>query len=229
MNVRVVFETECQDGVACGVVVTDTDAARSIHEAGYYLGELADRDRAAEEALLKAVTAAGEEEPETLEVGCTDAGLVERVTTGAVEGASEALQKALWALLGFENWRIRVVEQGEVQRAAELASEAMGRAGPVDVLNASTAAKQQKQAFTGVPQWTVTLLEDPGRDCPAGCGPDRTYPFGPDTPAGFCVYAARAVLQEGPLGWEAGSGQQRLTMLCPVCDAPMRIDRIGGA
>ncbi len=218
-----------QSDAACGLVVLDQRSARPVHEAGLYLGKLASDQRAAFTALVRAIELAAPMQPEQLDLRCANELLVRQITGEAplVEQANiDLYQRAITALLRLNAWQIGLIEAEQRRPATELAQRALTEATDITDLSAADVPQLHHHAHTGVPQWTVELLEDPGVDCPARCRPGRRFAFGPDTPAGFCVHAMIVAMSDGPMGWTDPT-QQRMTSSCPHCDAPMRIERVG--
>ena len=214
---------------ACGVVITDPRTARAIHEAGYYLDPAPTVQAAGFAALLKAMEVAEAMTPESLDMRCGNELLVRQLTAQATvtdEREMTLFEQAITALLRLDSWRITAVDSDELRRASDLAQRALDECGGVSELHADDAARLHGQQHTGVPQWTVTLLEHPGDACPARCEAGRRYAFGPDTPAGFCVHASIVALTDGPLTW-TDPDQRSMTTVCPHCDTPIRITLAG--
>ena len=219
---------EQDDRAACGLVVTDALAARPIHEAGCLLGSSTDAATAALRALITALELIVPRQPHTVQFRCNDEAMVQQLT-GTQPLTDDAL-RPLWdqaaaLLLQLDRWQMQTWNPDELRRPADLALQAMDSGANVIELTMDEAAAQQRREHTGVPQWTVTLLEAPGPDCPAGCAANVKHPFGPDTPAGFCVHAAKAVLEDGPLTW-TDPQQKRITTVCPHCEVPLRIELV---
>lgn len=207
------------------MIVIDARTARPIHESGGYLGDRATAQDAAFASLLTVLETIAEMNADSLELQCTNEWLVRQVT-----GASpidqptqmELYEQVVGRLLQLDTWKIVVVEATEIQRAADLAERAVADAAGLTDLNVNEARAAHHEQHTGVPQWTVELLEDPGPDCPARCRTGRKYAFGPDLPAGFCVHAGIVALTDGPLTW-SDPDQKRMTTVCPNCDVALRI------
>jgi ribonuclease HI len=210
-----------------GVVITDRRTARAIHEVGCYLGPCGSPHGAQIAALVRALEMALPLQPERLELRCCNELLVRQLTGGAsvAIGDSAPLEQAVMQLLRVDSWQIGLADPADNQRARQLAQQAVDEAGDVTALHHDDAQQQQRRDHTGVPQWTLTLAEDPGPDCPAGCAARRAYPFGPDVPGGLCVYAALVGLTDGPLVWDDPQ-QRRMTSVCPQCEVPIEIDRV---
>lgn len=215
--------------VGCGIRVVDDDSARPIHESGICLPDTLDRHTAALDALTRVLDI-------ILPLGstrvalCCDNELLTRQVTGQTRVTMASLEArfhdTMMRLLQLDEWQITTIDGPEMSYVTDLATRAAREGQPVEALSFEQ-ADQQRETRTGVPQWTVMLLEDPGRACPAGCGGQVRYPFGPDTPAGFCVHATRVVLEDGPLTW-ADPDQCRMTTVCPCCDVPISIERVRG-
>lgn len=213
---------------ACGVIVTDARSARPIHESGDYLGDCPSAQDAAFAGLLKVLETLVPLSPESVELQCTNEWLVRQVTGAApIESPAQIdlYEQVIGHLLRLDSWRISVSDVQEIQRAVDLAERAVTDAAGVSDLDVESAAQTQHEKHTGIPQWTVQLLDDPGPDCPARCRTDRKYAFGPDMPAGFCVHAGIVALTDGPLTW-TDPQQKRMTTVCPHCDATLRIDLV---
>lgn len=232
MNLVIEIETVMGSSggqAAYGFVVTDADSARAIHEAAH-LAEASDPLLVNYEALMRVVDLLIDERPEQAEIRCTSREMIEQITGGgpAQSGgeAERAYESVMMRLLKLDSWSLVPHDRGHSRRATQLAQHALEAGGDVVSLEIDDAAVQQKQRHTGVPQWTVELLDDAGERCPARCKAEVRFPFGPDTPAGFCVYAAAVALADGPMAW-SDPQQQRMTTVCPHCDVPMRIVRVG--
>jgi hypothetical protein len=213
---------------ACGVVVIDHNAARPVHEAGYYLGDQPSVSAANLAALVKSLEVVCTMGPGRVDLRCPDELLIRQVTGASpvVDGdQAPVFNQIVRALLRLDNWQISFADRDEYRRPTELAERAMNEAGEVTDLHAEDARRLHHQSHTGIPQWTVTLLEAPGADCPARCQAGAKYPFGPDVPAGLCVHAALVALTDGPLVWD-DSDQTRMTTVCPHCDVPIEINRV---
>lgn len=232
MNIAVHFTVAvraAEQAATCGVVIVDQASARPIHEAGYNLPWPGSAHAVAVAALIQALQAACELHPQTIDIRCDNELLVRQMTGGASTGdptVNELIERASLLLLQTDTWRIGTLEPGQGRRPGELAERAMQEATTVTDLDPQQAATRHGRASTGVPQWTVALLEEPGPDCPARCRADHRYPLGPDTPAGLCVYAATAALNDGPLHW-TDPEQEQMTTFCPECEVPLRITRVG--
>jgi ribonuclease HI len=211
----------------CGVVIVDQSSARPVHESGHLIPGAGSAHRQALRGLITSLETAAALKPERLDVCCDNQELVEQITAGRfVESDAQSwLEQALRLLLSFDQWQIKADDQQLEPRCAELAQRVVQSGRAVDQLTADQAHRKQSESQTGVPQWTVELLEEPGRDCPAGCRAGRKYPFGPDVPEGLCVHAAEVALTDGPMHWDDPT-QQRMTTCCPHCAVPMRIRRI---
>lgn len=213
---------------AVGIVVIDSRAARPIHEAGHDLGDQPTAQAAALAALLEALRTVAPLQPETLELRCCNELLIRQVTGQAfpTEPGEQAIyEQVVGQLLRFDNWHITLIEPADNRRAYELAERAFAEGGPVTDLHHDDSHKLHHSASTGIPQWTVELLENPDKDCPARCTSGKKYAFGPDLPAGFCVHAAVVALTDGPMTW-SDPDQKQMTTYCPHCETPLRITRV---
>ncbi|MFA7236946.1 MAG: reverse transcriptase-like protein [Phycisphaeraceae bacterium] len=223
---------------AVGIVITDAQAARAIHEAGHDLGDQPTPQAAALAALLKSLQVVAPLRPDTLELRCCNELLVRQITSGGAAcgtsgvsgGGGETSEAAIYEqvlalLLRIDSWRMTLIEPADNRRAYELAERAFAEGGPVTDLHHHDSRQLHHSAHTGIPQWTVELLEHPGHDCPAHCTAGKKYPFGPDLPGGFCVHAAIVALADGPMTW-SDPDQKQMTTYCPHCETPLRITRV---
>ncbi len=213
-----------QQPASCGLVVVDAAAARPVHQAGYFLGPVPLVEVAAYRALLRALELVLPMKPESVDLRCTSELLVQQMTgVYPVSGEAERLcDEVQGHLLKLDTWRIASDVPEDATGATELARRALEDEQDLIALSAEDSPRRHHRDYTGVPQWTVELLEDPGPDCPAKCAAGIRYPFGPDLPAGFCVHAAREALNDGPLTW-IDLSQRSMTTVCPHCEVPMRI------
>ncbi len=230
MNLTVQYDCRtATDGTRCaiGVVIIDTTAARSVHEAGYLIHETDDDQSATLAGLVRTLDCCAALNPQRLDVRCRDEHLVEQLTAGADVPASASLwfEQAMRLLLQLDAWQMTRDDEDQLAKATSLADQALTVGEDVVALDLAQSPKQHKKQYTGVPQWTAELLENPGPDCPARCPHGRKYPFGPDIPPGLCVHAAHAVLNDGPLHWD-DDGQRSMTTLCPNCEVPIRIELV---
>lgn len=211
---------------AGGVVVIDGATARAIHEGGYALDGSSTHE-AVYDALLRTLEIVEPMGATALDVRLTSQRVVNQVTgVEPVEddGLAERFERVLGALLRIDTWKIGFDREAP-PRTAALAGAALRASADVVELDPESAAERQNREHTGVPQWTAELLEEPGIDCPARCHEAIRYAFGPDVPAGMCVYATRVVLSDGPLGWNDAK-QTRMTTVCPHCDVPIQIELV---
>lgn len=206
---------------AAGIVICDPAAGCRLNETGRKLEAAGDERAAHYQALLAGLQAAAAMSPEELEIRCVRHELVQRITgdPGAGVEEDELHQQVMMQLLRFDIWRIVAVDAGELKRPLELAGQALGLSSQ-QIAQAMPAAK----APIG-PRWTVQLMEEPGRDCPAGCREGVAYEMSATVPAGLCIHAARAALIDGPLGWKSAE-QSRMTTYCDHCDVPLQITRL---
>ena len=219
---------------ACGVVLLDATAARAVHEGGYLLGAMPGPHAGDFHALIRALELAAPLSPERVDIRCGSQRLVNQVT--GVEPCDEAdlaplFEQALQRLLMIDNWQIGRIGKAERERPERLARAALDSGRDVVDLDREEAPRRQRREHTGVPQWTVELLDEPGAAgesetaCPARCHAGVRYAFGPDTPAGFCVHATSVSLLDGPLNWPDPT-QRRMTTICPHCEIPLRIEMV---
>lgn len=209
------------------MVIVDQATARPIHQSGHVIPAGGSVHRQALQGLITSLDQAAALKPQRVDLCCDNEELVEQITAGRfIESDAQGwLEQALRLLLSFDQWQIKADPEQLERRCAELADQAVSSGAAVDQLTADQAHRRQSESQTGVPQWTVELLEEPGADCPAGCKAGRKYPFGPDVPQGLCVHATEVALTDGPLHWDDPT-QQRMTTYCPHCEAPMRIVRV---
>jgi ribonuclease HI len=123
MNLVVHVATACHNATgrsACGIVVTDAETSRTIHE---LLRELASpvSSRGAEyEAMLKAVEVIAPLNPEEIEFRTGTPWLIDQLT--GIEPSDDPLFEQLqMALLRLDLWRIRGAEGLGLRYAEELA------------------------------------------------------------------------------------------------------------
>jgi hypothetical protein len=181
-------------------------------------------------SLVRALSITAEMAPETLAIQCGDELLARQVTGEARvvdEHANEQFDAVLGLLLQLSSWQIRAIEPEQMQDAMELARRALEEAGSVTDLDAAEAPRLHQQAHTGVPQWTLSILDQGDQPCPARCSEGQRFAFGPDTPAGLCVHAALVALTDGPLTWPDPT-QRRMTTSCPHCDRTLRLEKLAG-
>jgi Reverse transcriptase-like len=133
--------------------------------------------------------------------------------------------EAIKRLSKFTEWNIQHVRRDKNQRADELANLAMDHQADVtaDTPPASSHPPSDIHHPASTPCWSAKLTGKNGK-CIAGCSTRNEYTFGPTTPDGFCVHAAQAMLNDGPLLWDAKkrSGKSR----CPACGLSIQINII---
>lgn len=212
---------------ACGLILFDQATARTIHETGCYLGKTHSPHHALLLALLRMLDLALPSKPQRLELACTSELLIRQIT-GELPISDPAerdlVEQAMAMLLKLDIWQISLTDDADRAQVSDLARRALLEACDVNDLDLQTSDLRHHPDHTGVPQWTIELLEDPGDQCPARCNSGRRYAFGPDTPAGLCVHAAIGALIDGPLCWP-DPDQQRMTTSCAHCGTPLRIER----
>ena len=75
------------------------------------------------------------------------------------------------------------------------------------------------------PKWIARLGEQPdGTICPSNNRKGQMFSFGPHTPAGLCIFAADAVLADGPLCWNADHDDAG-EVICSRCKIAIEIQR----
>lgn len=202
---------------SAGVVITDTDTGKPLHQGGYFLGKCTN-NVAEYHGLIRSL-----EQAEALGGTCldihSDSELLVRQITGQYRVKSPDLkplyQEAVKRLHTFDHWDIQHVRRDRNQRADELANLAMDH--KADVTADTPPASGHPPSS---PCWSAKLTGRNGQ-CLVGCATKNEYTFGPTTPEGFCVHAASAVLTEGPLQWDAKkkTGKTR----CPACGLSVQI------
>lgn len=231
MNVTVHIQVRRLDPAgdcACGIVVRDDQTLRPVHEAGYFLGrDLADDD-AHYHALVRALELLLPLRPNVADLCCGRQSLIDQITGLAPLTSASArpiLQQVQQLLLRLDGWKLTLQPPDAQPQAQDLARQALDEEHDVSRLSADESAQQFHHEHTGVPQWTLEILEDAGPRCPGKCRAGERYAFGPDTPASLCVYAAEAALADGPLHWPDPT-QERMTTVCAHCHTPLRIQLV---
>lgn len=78
---------------------------------------------------------------------------------------------------------------------------------------------------TDCPKWIARLSEQPnGATCPARHRRGQMFSFGPTTPGGLCLFAAEAILVDGPLCW-SDPRRTDAHVTCPRCKVSIEIQR----
>ncbi len=210
---------------SAGVVITDTDTGKPLHEAGYFLGRCTN-NVAEYQGLVRSLEQAKSLAGTSLQIH-SDSELLVRQITGQYRVKSPALKplydKANALLDGFDAWAIDHVRRESNQRADELANLAMDHQADVSGDSPPPAAGQTGDAAPKTPCWSAKLSGRNGK-CLAGCGTGNEYTFGPTTPDGFCVHAALAVLGDGPLQWPGKKKTGRAR--CGACGLTINMMRI---
>ena len=204
---------------SAGVVLVDADSGKPVHEAGYYLGKCTN-NVAEYQGLLRSLDAAKQLGADDLNIH-SDSQLLVRQILGEYRVKSPDLkplyQQAVTKLRGFANWRIEHVRRDKNQRADELANLAMDHRADVTPGNTgkpSAGPSQPAPDTPTLPCWSAKLSGKNGT-CLAGCGTGNEYTFGPTTPDGFCIHAASAILNNGPIQWPAN--KRSGTTACQAC------------
>lgn len=230
---------------AVGVVITDTETNKPLHEAGYYLG-VATNNVAEYQGLLHGLTLAAELKADEVRI-FSDSELMVRQLTGDYRVKSPDLiplfEQAQRLLLKVNGWQIKHVKREMNKRADELVNMALDASADVVVRDAtgsgsdtlaspfvnrptgaSDAAAEASVAASGdtvVPRWSATVEGKPGA-CPMGCTVGKTFPFGPHTPKGFCVHAAAAMYMTDP--FSLTKGDEPVRTACGHCGAAVRVE-----
>lgn len=232
MDLQIVFTANQPSGApaVCAMVATDMANGGTIHEATCLIPADLSPTLTRYHAITRTLDLAEQLGATDLRLKCPWQSMVDQLTIGSpLEDQSPQAQTIFEQVLGrlwqLDTWQITTDKQSP---EAKLAQRMMANAQDdpqAQIISDLDTAQRRREQYTGVPQWTVELLEDPGCDCPARCQPGKKYMFGPDTPQGLCVHAAAAALAEGPLQW-TDPEQKRLTTICPHCEVPIRIDKI---
>lgn len=215
---------------AAGVVVTREDGTPLL-QAGYYLG-VATNNVAEYEGLLRALRVALDHGASAVQI-VSDSQLLVRQLKGEYRVRSADLrplyEQAQDLLKQVRHWRTRHVAREHNRQADRLVNQALdARRDVVLDSTGATAAKaheiQAKEPSAHGPQWVVRFSERPSKTCPMSGAHGSVFRFGPDTPAGLCVFAAQAVLNSGVLSGDRAARQMR----CPRCGAVMQLVPTGG-
>jgi len=210
---------------AAGVVIADADSGKLIHEAGYRLGEVTN-NVAEYLGLIRAVQIA-------LEAGATtavvhsDSQLLVRQMRGLYRVRSADLRPLFdqaQELLGrLDDWRIEHVTREDNYRADELVNQALDTDRDVVFRHAGSASPPSNGGVdTPTVRCAVRFARMPDRRCPChGAMHGEVYDFGPATPEGLCVHAARAVLASGL--FDGQSTGQATQVPCPRCGVAIQI------
>lgn len=198
-----------------------TDDGVALLEAGYYLGRMTN-NQAEYTGLIRALSAAARLGGRRLEV-VSDSELLVRQINGEYRVKNEQLKglytEALGLLKPFERWRVRHVRREQNARADELANLAMDAGEDVIVIDtgstgsvAAKAASRGRRAASAEASVEARCTKSPDVEvCPAPCNAGTKYAFTAVTPAGLCVYAARAVIEAVVAAGEGGAAEVR----CP--------------
>jgi ribonuclease HI len=233
-----------------GVVIESEDPAFVVHEAGYYLG-VATNNVAEYQGLIRGLELAAQLKPREIVIH-SDSQLMVKQITGEYR-VKDAKLKALYEraqslLLKFDLWRVGHVYREDNRRADELANMAMDQKRDVIVTDGKdfVAAGSTKSTAASIgsartaapkrpvapkpddgPRWSVAFASDPGSMCPARCVAGAAYRFGPGTPAGFCIFAAQAVFEDGPIDWSRNHpGHDEAK--CIRCGVELLIQKLAG-
>ncbi len=212
---------------AAGVVVRDAKDDVPLHEAGYYLGR-ATNNVAEYQGLIYALKVARELGSGQIMLH-SDSQLLVRQVNGQYKVKSKNLHglfdQAVRQLAHFDQWSMRYVPREDNRRADELVNQALDK--KRDVVDFSmkfpVECKTGGAGRTGSPQsagFLATIVDDPGDLCPAVRGDKGSYHFGPQTPAGMCMYAAKAVLDCVSVDDKIGQSKPR----CLRCNAMIKLE-----
>ena len=206
-----------------GITVTDQDSGRCVREAGYFLG-VATNNVAEYRGLLRGLDLALEMGADQVEVR-SDSELMVRQINGQYRVKSADLRPLYEAarerLKRIARWSVVHVPRSQNAEADRLANLAMDRRADVAGPEPSTAAEEPTAPT--IPCWTARLEGRAGK-CLAGVGSGGEYTFGPTTPEGFCVHAAAACLEEGPLRWTGNRWEGKAR--CAACGLTLRMSRL---
>jgi len=208
---------------AAGVVILAQDG-RTMLEAGYFLGT-ATNNVAEYEGLVRALRYAAENGATRVKI-VSDSQLLVRQLKGEYRVRSAVLQplfdEAKRLLAGFERWHATHVSRDQNTRADRLVNQALDARRDVVLggsASASMPAAANANAASVSAHWAVRFTRQPPKTCPMSGAHGSVFRFGPDTPAGVCVFAAQAVLDSGVLGGDLAARQIR----CPRCGAQIQI------
>lgn len=233
-----------------GIVLRDADTGRTLHEAGYFLGRTTN-NVAEYRGLLHGLELAAELGPAMLTI-YSDSQLMVRQLLGEYRVKAAQLkplyEQAGTLLAHFPRYELRHVKREQNARADELANLAMDRRADVVVSGQSggaNAADADGEPLSGTGEnggggggdgsvdasdaatgacWCAELLDSLETCVLAGHEKGAAYTFGPTTPEGFCVYAASAVFEQGPLYWPPEQGEAHTQ--CRLCGMNIRIERL---
>ncbi len=211
---------------SAGIVIRNADSDKTVYEAGHFLGKCTN-NVAEYQGLIRSLEQAKTLGGEKLDIH-SDSELLVRQITGQYRVKSPDLkplyEQAKKLLADFNDWKIQHVYRDKNQRADELANLAMDHKSDVTVDTPQSSTPQasplKPQTSTTTPCWTAKL-SGPNRKCLAGCSTNNEYTFGPTTPEGFCVHAAAAMLNDGPLQWDKKkiTGKTR----CKACNLTIQM------
>jgi len=206
-----------------GVVIHDENG-KALHEAGYFLGKCTN-NVAEYHGLIRGITTASSMNPTSVTIH-SDSELVVKQITGEYRVKSPDLkplfEQAQLELVKLGNWQIRHVRREQNKRADELANKAMDAKKDVIDIGEGASGKAASagllESANGNDWWTASLATNPGKDCPSKMKAKTPFRFGPDTPAGVCIYAAKAILNDGPMSDRPKSPR------CERCGVEIAID-----
>lgn len=213
-----------------GVVLRCADDNRPLHEAGYFLGT-ATNNVAEYRGLIRGLEVAGKLGADPLHIH-SDSELMVKQIKGEYRVKSadlKPLYERAKALLGkHDGWKITHVRREKNQRADELANLAMDARRNVVVIGEGAEANAAEVPSSSSPSdappcWTAELTGAKSR-CVVGQSTGNAYTFGPTTPEGFCVYAAAAALNDGPLAWP--QSKRTADARCRQCGQTVRLTRL---
>ena len=234
---------------AAGVVIRDRDRNEPVHEGGYFLGVMT--NNAAEyQGLIRSLELAKAMGGRDAAIH-SDSQLMVRQVTGQYRVKSPSLKplhdQVRRLLTCFKDWRITHVYRESNTRADELANMAMDAKRDVIITAAAPGANSQDkdpqknplktashdrrpvaddasdaESTRDLPAWAAVVISDPQKPCPTGCKIGSTYRFNASTPAGLCVYAARALLNSA-LSDDVVQKHQVASTQCDRCGAAFKI------
>lgn len=216
-------------------MVLRDQAGKTLREAGYFIGR-ATNNVAEYQALVRGLEAARELGATRVDLRA-DSELMVRQVEGRYKVKSADLKplhaRAMELLGEFEAWEAQHVRREKNTRADELANIAMDQKRDVEGLGSmrkdetlavGTWHPDPSLGPLSLAMWEAELV---GRndECWAGCGTGNSYLFCGTTPEYFCLYAAAAMLNDGPLQWP----KHRKTgeVKCSGCKNKVRMRRVG--
>ncbi len=223
MQLLVNLHCVCSDDAppACGIEIIDASNDNTLHAVGRVLAGAPHPALAPLITLQTALEDAAPFAPTRLQLHTTSTDLVDLITTEATPDSPEArdlYEQTLMTLLRIESWQLGPIDPDDTPRLLELAHTALTEAG-------HATPPTPTPPTPDYPRWTATIMTHDQAGCPKPPRTATAYPFGPDTPADLCIYAAQAVMRDSPLTWDDPE-RQRMTTSCAQCGCPIEINRI---